>query len=691
MSDQAGAALPVAAQRSPDSYVANARFLFRKNRNTIFTALLTIIVFVTVVTLNSGSFSYFDFSTMIGTGGTLALAAIGQTLVVLTGGFDLSAGAVVSLANVVVGTTMTDSLWSQILAGVLGLAAGAAAGAFNGFFIAYLRIQPIVVTLATLFIVQGVALLVSPTPGGYVAPGFASLFTGAAIPGVVPAALVVILLAVAIWVVIRNSRLGVAIYAIGSDEDAAAAAGIRTRTTKFITYVLAGTFYGAAGIFIGAQSGGADPLVGAPMLLQIFAAVVLGGTRLGGGRGSVIGTVIGAYLLMMFVNVLLIFALPTYLAPIADGAVLLIAIIVGALGSPGSFLRNLAEIGREVAGARLAWARRSERQPLGPLRLLTTPLPDRGRWVDRNWETIKPTLPAYFAFLAVLVVTYFYLGGFGGSYLKSLLLLSAFLSILAFGQSTVILAGGLDLSIPSAVTLCACVFAALVAGSNHALLYAVPGVLICGALIGAANGVGITVLGLPPIVMTLAANGILQGLALALTGGSPTGFAPPGLRWFVTGAFAGATPAVWLFPLFVIAGVVLQRSTFIGRKIYAIGNSTKVATLSGVDVRATVITAYTISGLCAALVSILLVGFNGAANLGMGDEYLLPSIAVVVAGGVLITGGRGHYLGVIGGVLLLIALQILISGTLLPDSVRGIIFGFVMLAALMALQQRRTG
>ena len=87
MSDQVRTTLPVTAQRSPDSYVANAGFLFRKNRNTIFTALLTILVFVIVVTLNSGSFSYFDFSTMVGTGGTLALAAIGQTLVVLTGGF----------------------------------------------------------------------------------------------------------------------------------------------------------------------------------------------------------------------------------------------------------------------------------------------------------------------------------------------------------------------------------------------------------------------------------------------------------------------------------------------------------------------------------------------------------------------------------------------------------------------------
>jgi ribose transport system permease protein len=690
VSDQARTTLRIEASRTPDSSVANARFLFRKNRNAIFTTLLTIIVFVIVVTLNSGSFSYFDLSTMIGTGGTLALAAMGQTLVVLTGGFDLSAGAVVSLANVVVGNTMTDNPLSQVLAGVLGLAVGAAAGAFNGFFIAYLRIQPIVVTLATLFIVQGVALLVSPTPGGYVAPGFASLFTGAAIPGVLPAALVVILLAVAIWIVIRNSRLGVSIYAIGSDEDAAAAAGIRTRSAKFVTYILAGAFYGAAGLFIGAQSGGADPLVGAPMLLQIFAAVVLGGTRLGGGRGSAIGTVIGAYLLMMFVNVLLIFALPTYLAPIADGTVLLIAIIVGSLGSPGSFLRNAAEIGRELTGARLARAGRSKTRPLGALRLLATPLPDRGRWIDRHWETIKPTLPAYFAFLVVLVVTYVYLGGFGGSYLKSLLLLSAFLGVLAFGQSTVILAGGLDLSIPWAVTLCSCIFASLAAGHNQALIYAVPAVLLCGAAIGAANGLGITVLGLPAIVMTLAANGILQGLALAYTGGSPTGFAPPALRWLVTGGFGGATPVVWLFPLFVVAGVMLQRSTYLGRTIYAIGNSPKVALLSGVDVRATVIAAYTISGLCAALVSILLVGFNGAANLGMGDEYLLPSIAVVVAGGVLITGGRGHYLGVIGGVLLLIALQILISGTLLPDSVRGIIFGFVMLAALMALQQRRT-
>ena len=130
--------------------------------------------------------------------------------------------------------------------------------------------------------------------------------------------------------------------------------------------------------------------------------------------------------------------------------------------------------------------------------------------------------------------------------------------------------------------------------------------------------------------------------------------------------------------------------TAFGRRIYAVGNSARVAYLSGVNIGATLIGAYVLSGLCAALVGILLAGFNGQASLGMGDEYLLPSIAVVVVGGALITGGRGHYLGMIGGVLLLTALQTLLAGTTLPHAVRDIIFGLVVLGAVLALRDRQS-
>ena len=115
----------------------------------------------------------------------------------------------------------------------------------------------------------------------------------------------------------------------------------------------------------------------------------------------------------------------------------------------------------------------------------------------------------------------------------------------------------------------------------------------------------------------------------------------------------------------------------------------RVAALSGIAVGRTLIGVYVLSGLCAALVGVLLTGFSGQASLGMGDEYLLPSIAVVVVGGALITGGRGHYLGMLGGVLLLTALQTLLAGTTLPYATRAILFGLVVLGAVMALRERR--
>jgi ribose transport system permease protein len=140
---------------------------------------------------------------------------------------------------------------------------------------------------------------------------------------------------------------------------------------------------------------------------------------------------------------------------------------------------------------------------------------------------------------------------------------------------------------------------------------------------------------------------------------------------------------------FVIFAVVFLSRTPFGRRVYGIGNGIRVAELSGIAVGRTLIGVYVLSALCSAVVGILLTGFSGQASLGMGDDYLLPSIAVVVVGGALITGGRGHYLGMLGGVLLLTALQTLLAGTTLPYATRAIIYGLVVLGAVIALRDRR--
>ncbi|HZS82023.1 MAG TPA: ABC transporter permease [Stellaceae bacterium] len=672
-----------------------------RQRGLIIAVAAFALIIGVLYALTPAGFSYFDFSFMSAGGATMVLAAMGETMVILTGGFDLSAGAVISLVNVVLATHMHETGASQIGWSAAALAIGALAGAFNALFIAVMRLPAIVVTLANMFIVQGVTLLILDQPGGKTPDGLTSFFTGDAIPGALPAPVVVVAVALAIWAVIKNSRLGTGIYAVGSDEEGARASGIRIVAVKFATYVIAGAFYAAGGLFITAQTGSGDPLIGAPILLQVFAATVLGGTRLGGGRGGCLGTAFGAYTLMLTINVLLVLNVPAYYSTVAEGVILILAVLGGSFGHQS----RLAEYG---AMLRLRWqAWRNGTRPSALARVSRrlaldidpAAAPRRGDelagaawrgWVRRHKETLRYVAPSYAFLVIVIVVTRIVFRAEMSAlpYLNSVLVLSSFLAVLGLGQGAVILTGGLDLSLPWTIALCGILLTGTVEGSDQAAAWAVPMVLGVGILVGFVNGVGVAFLGLSPIVMTLAMNGILEGLALVYDNGTPHGWSAPALRWFMTGELGGVAPAVWFLIAFVAAATLLLSRTSFGRRIYAIGNSVRAARLSGVAVGTTLLGVYMLSGFCSALVGVMLTGFNGQAFNGMGDNYLLPSIAVIVVGGTVITGGRGHYLGILGGALLLTALSTALAGTVLPDAVRHIIFGAVVLGAILALREQ---
>jgi ribose transport system permease protein len=667
-----------------------------RHRGLLVALGVLVALFAVTDLISAGPFSYFEVSFLSSGGATLAMAAVGETLVVLAGGFDLSAGAVISLVNVVLAGNMQDNPESMLLWCLVGIGIGVVTGLFNAFFIAVLRLQSIVVTLSTMFIVQGVTLLVMDKPGGQIPPSLSTLIVGDAIPNLLPMPLVILAVLVGLWLYLKNTRLGTAIYAIGSDPEAARSAGIRVAWGQFAVYVLANACYGLAGVFISAQTGAGDPLVGNPMLLQIFAAIVVGGTRLGGGRGGPVGSIVGAYVLMMVVNILLVLNISAYYSTIAEGAILFLAVLAGSLGRDAPLAHHLREIVARVRASRLGML---PRQIGGANRRLAfaagsarSQAPAAGRppfWV-RHAEGLRYALPAYVCFVVVILVTQFVLGSALTSwrYYDSLIVLSSFLTILALGQGAVILTGGLDLSLPWSIALSGILLAGMVKGSDAALVYALPTVLLVGCLIGLVNGLGVVFLGLSPIVTTLATNGILQGLALLYSNGTPAGFASPSLRWFMTGHLLGMTPVVpFIVAFVVVAALTLSRTPF-GRRVYGIGNGERVAALSGIAVGRTLILVYVLSGFCAALVGTLLTGFSGQASLGMGDEYLLPSIAVVVVGGTLITGGRGDYLGMLGGVLLLTGLQTLLAGTTLPYATRAILFGLVILSAVMVLREK---
>lgn len=637
--------------------------------------------------------SYFDLSFLASGGATTALAAMGQTLVILSGGFDLSAGAVVSLVNAVLAASMdpTDFEASVPLWTAYGVAIGMGVGAFNGVFIAFLRLQPIVVTLATMFIVQGLTLLVLGKPGGFVSPSL-GVYMGDAVAGVLPVSVVLIGVVLLVWMVLKRTRYGLGLYAVGSDPEAAEASGLPVRAIVFTTYVLAGGLYGLAGVFVSAQTGSGDPLIGNSLLLPIFAAVVIGGTRLGGGQGGLLGTVLGAYVLLIVVNILLAANVSAYYSTIAESGVLLAAVLAGSLSRDSTLARQLRGLRTRIAAARageLAWQRPpADRRLAFGTPVAPPPLPSILR---RNAATLRHALPAWICLVGVLVVTQGVLGNVfnGWGYWDSLLVLSTFLAVLALGQGAVILTGGLDLSLPWMIALSGVMLTGLSGGSDAGLLYAVPAVLAVAALVGVANGLGVVALGLSPIVVTLAMNGILQGATLLYSGGTPDGFAPGALRWLMTGEIAGVTPVIPMMAVFVVGATALLSRSVFGRRVYAVGNSPEAAHLSGVRTGRTLVAVYALSAVCAGFVGILLTGFGGQASLGMGDDFLLPSIAIVVVGGALITGGRGHYLGMLGGAVLLTAMQTLLAGTTLPYAFRAVFFGLIILLAVIGLRDRR--
>jgi ribose transport system permease protein len=279
----------------------------------------------------SPAFNSYQLQVLCNDSTALALAAVGETLVVLTGGFDLSAGSVLALANVLLATKMTGANPHDTLIVLEVLGIGLVAGLANGFFVAFLRLQSIIVTIATMFIFTGLALVTLKEPGGQVPPDFTTLFTGTIGSSAIPNSLVVVLVVVALWPIFRRTKLGKAIFAVGSDAGAAFISGVRVRWVLLATYALAGLCYGAAGIFWSAQTGSGDPNIGDSFLLTVFIAVVIGGTRFGGGYGSAVGSVLGAFISTEIGNVLQVAGVNGFWTEIVEGVVLIAAVLLSTI------------------------------------------------------------------------------------------------------------------------------------------------------------------------------------------------------------------------------------------------------------------------------------------------------------------------------------------------------------------------
>lgn len=260
----------------------------------------------------------------------LALAAAGQTLVVLSRGFDLSIAGVISVCNVVLAVYPIEGPDGALVSLLLCLAIGGGVGAVNGWLVAYLRLQSIAATLATMIICQGIALVILNAPGGYVSEWIADELT-ARLWGVLPVSGLVVAVVLALWLLVRRTNYGVSLYAIGADEHAAALSGIDVRRTRFMTFVGAGMLYGLAGLMLSAQTATGNPGSGTPLLLLSFAAVALGGTSLNGGRGGLVASVFGAATLTLLQKVLFSSGVSSFYTGLFQGVILIVAVVFSGL------------------------------------------------------------------------------------------------------------------------------------------------------------------------------------------------------------------------------------------------------------------------------------------------------------------------------------------------------------------------
>jgi ribose transport system permease protein len=323
----AAPAFDTAGPRVQDSIVA----AIRRNAWTVglLVFLAVLLIFTRFIQPTYGATGVQNLAT---SGLPLALAAVAQAIVVIAGGIDLSIGSMMALTSVVAAVGMKDQPEEFAVAVVVGvLLLGLLLGAVNGTVIVVTRVPDIVVTLAMSFVWAGCALLVLKTPGGGSADWLKSLVVGPLgnewipKPGVVLVAIVAL-----VWIPVSRSRLGISLYAIGSNQLAAFRSGVSIGRTKVAAYMLGGLFSALGGLALTANTGVATPVPGPYTLLSV-AAIVLGGVSLAGGRGGVFGPLVAVVILQLIRTDMTFLKLDPNLATVAQGLILIGVVMLGSL------------------------------------------------------------------------------------------------------------------------------------------------------------------------------------------------------------------------------------------------------------------------------------------------------------------------------------------------------------------------
>lgn len=267
---------------------------------------------------------------------------------------------------------------------------------------------------------------------------------------------------------------------------------------------------------------------------------------------------------------------------------------------------------------------------------------------------------------------------FKASQVFNILQVTAFLGTVALGQTVALLVGGIDLSVSGVVTLTNIVVASVMAGQTDRMVPAIALCLLLAAGVGLINGLLVAVVHVTPLIVTLATNSVLFGAALVYTKGAPHGSVSSTFAEIGQGHLMGFPISTICWLLIALGIAWLLRKTTYGRQLYALGANPRAARLMGVHVGRLLISAYILSSLLAAAGGFLLTAYIGLPSLGIGDQFLLTSIAATVVGGTMLTGGLGGVIGTVGGALFITELNSFTTIVQVSTGVQYIIQGIII-------------
>jgi len=627
----------------------------------------------------------------------LAIAALASTPAIIGGGFDISISPLIFCLNSVFVVWLAPAGLAGAVSIPIILGLGCAVGMFSGALIVFLRVQPVVVTLAMYFILQGVDLVLSPQPQALPGHGGWTTHLAGTIAGI-PGGLITIGLPLLIWIGLRAVPFRRYLYAIGSNETTAFSSGVNVTMVRIASYGLGGLFAGIAALALTGLVSTTNAPQSTEYTLPAIAAVALGGTSLAGGRGGLTGALYGAFAIYLLQNLLAALQIdPAYLA-IVYGGTLVVAVVIGGRLTVTSQTRS-HRVPRALWRSRAAVVDRAQESRIlavGEARPQSaTPAERRHLTVWGRLAQIQSRYPIIqlLAVAAVFIYGDLTLPGLGQWHsIKVILLIAGLTGLASAGQTLLILMGGFDLGVAGFIVTGAVSVTALQGIYHIPFLVAMAGAVVASGILGAIAGNVCHRYRIQPLIVTLAMGTIAVGLVQIQNGGTATGSAQ---AWLATLAEPATTtfgvgfpPVVAIWVVVAILFWVFLHRTATGRRLFATGANERAAEYALVHTRRVWTLTFAFSAGAAALVGVLIAGYAGGVTTTIGDPYLFGSVVSVIVGGTIF-GGPGNYTRTCIGALFVTVLTTVLIGHNVSAATTQIVQGVIILLAITAYGRQR--